>query len=531
MVTITLEEPVLVTAPGGDPQTSVTHRYLPGSQLRGIIIGAWLRQKKTFQADQEETRRLFLDGRTRFLNAYPLVPTSATDAAQRARALPRPLGWHLPKGIEPVADKDINDLAVSRPESDRPWAIAPAPFVVADDLGQVILANPAVQVATHVQRDRDYGRSREGSGALYRTEALQPGQTFQAAILCDDAGDAATITALLQATPTAWIGGSRGSGYGRVGLQVTTEDSWGEATPDSAPDDERQVVTLLSDAIVRDAWGQSSTDPATLREAICHRLGCQPEDLQWGKVYAGVGTAAGFNRAWGLPLPQEWCFRAGTTLVVTAPQDLEVTELLEQGIGERQAEGFGRVGWNLFTRARWTVREVTVLAPQAPTLSDESQKAAAVIIRRVVQKRGEEQLIGQTNWATLKPGGKLPPGSQIQRLRTKIQECLALDPKDGTAKLKAYLKRLEDRSSTRGKLGRCVVEGTPLNKWLTAKLTEKAAPTSPLPKLGGDTPFELSDQEEYALRLRLMDQVLARIAKQARKERAAAAPRPAGGES
>ena len=82
---ITLEEPVLVTALEGDPNTAASFSYLPGSVLRGAIIAAYMRQNHLPTLDDADAtvRRLFFDGQTRYLNAY------LVDREQQ-RSLPRP---------------------------------------------------------------------------------------------------------------------------------------------------------------------------------------------------------------------------------------------------------------------------------------------------------------------------------------------------------------------------------------------------------------------------------------------------------
>ncbi len=69
----------------------------------------------------------------------------------------------------------------------------------------------------------------------------------------------------------------------------------------------------------------------------------------------------GFNRKWGLPLPQALAVRMGSVLVFKDPgcdptllDDLEV-----RGIGERRAEGFGRIAFNRQRVAQLEAKENT----------------------------------------------------------------------------------------------------------------------------------------------------------------------------
>ena len=76
---IKLIEPLLATQIAGDPNSAVSHPYIPGSMVRGAIVRAYLRGSgvTTLDAGDEEARRLFFDGRTRYLNAYPTTSPSS----------------------------------------------------------------------------------------------------------------------------------------------------------------------------------------------------------------------------------------------------------------------------------------------------------------------------------------------------------------------------------------------------------------------------------------------------------------------
>src|SRR3989442_206739 len=96
---IVLQEPALVTGLVGDPNSAVAESHLPGSVLRGALIGRYLRAsgRKELDAANGAERRLFLSGETRFLNGYP--------TEQERRTLPVPLSWHREKGAErPIYD-------------------------------------------------------------------------------------------------------------------------------------------------------------------------------------------------------------------------------------------------------------------------------------------------------------------------------------------------------------------------------------------------------------------------------------------
>jgi len=94
--TLTLEEPVLANSLGGEPNSANSLYYIPGGAIRGAAILAYGPDQ---DAAEGEFKRLFLNGETRFLNAYPLM--------NRKRALPAPLTWQVERKPAPDAEKKV----------------------------------------------------------------------------------------------------------------------------------------------------------------------------------------------------------------------------------------------------------------------------------------------------------------------------------------------------------------------------------------------------------------------------------------
>ena len=159
--TLTLQEPVLANSLGGDPNSANSLFYIPGGLVRGAAINAY---NGTKDADKEDFRRLFLDGRTRFLNAYPV--------SGNGRAQPTPLQYKKPKYF---SGSDFSSLT-----TDAIHAI-----------------EEAWQVNVHTQRDAEAGHATEKEGAVYRYIALPAGLILEGAVLTETPADAKTIKGLL----------------------------------------------------------------------------------------------------------------------------------------------------------------------------------------------------------------------------------------------------------------------------------------------------------------------------------------------
>jgi CRISPR-associated protein Csx10 len=346
---ITLLEPALVTALDGDPNSAVAFNYLRAKNLA----------TDQFDAADPEAQRLFFDGTTRYLNGYLLD-------RQHRRTLPTPQSWQRKKGEE----TPLYDFAVESPDplGKEQWQSAPKPFCALTE-DYVRLVQPDRYITVHTARNRRFGRPQgprrvrkdEDPGAVYRYDALAAGQTFTAAILCDGT-DAKDFESLL--TGEATLGGSRSGGYGRVRFEnVQEEATWSEADSTFVPMDSKLIVTLLSDVLLRNSNGQFVVDPEVVTAALSARLG---EPLSLRQAFLRGQAIGGFNRKWGLPLPQVFAVQMGSVFVYDAPacNDSKLRDLEVQGIGERRAEGFGRVAVNWHTQERWKVEGP--IPPSAP---------------------------------------------------------------------------------------------------------------------------------------------------------------------
>jgi CRISPR-associated protein Csx10 len=115
---LTLLDPVLVKqVNNGDPNSGVGLDFIPGSSLRGALVGRYQGVKDAADAD---FCRLFLDGSVCYLNAYP------TDS-QSHRMLPTPLSWRSEKD----SSNTIRDWAIEGVTDDEAkiqWEGVAKPF-------------------------------------------------------------------------------------------------------------------------------------------------------------------------------------------------------------------------------------------------------------------------------------------------------------------------------------------------------------------------------------------------------------------
>lgn len=528
---ITLLQPVLVTALEGDPNEGRAFDYIPGSVLRGAIIGRYLRTHNQTELDAADPkiRRLFFDGTTRYLNGYPLDRLGK-------RTLPTPISWQREKGNE----THIYDFAVEIPDDDKQWQGVSEPFCSLgepEDGGRrkVRLLQPDHHIAVHTARTRRFGRAMpaividpskgDTPGAVYRYDALAADQTFQAVILCDDS-DAALIKSWLTGEVT--LGGSRSGGYGRAKLEFVTDmdgEGWRETGAALVPDaDAKLIITLLSDALMRDDNGQFVVDPRIVTKVLSNRLGVQ---LNLKQAFLHGEPVGGFNRKWGLPLPQALAIKMGSVFVFDKPDcdEAELRALEREGIGERRAEGFGRLAVNWHTEGELEVdstpSSTTIPSVTIPPDSD-SERLLKQMAERMLRRRLDERLVAKVNTLEIV---RPPSNAQLSRLRNIIRDELMKKMPD-PQRVADFLTSVRGRSTARRQFERARIGTKPLLNWLeqTLEVSDENQWKSLLgfqptdARTVGGIRAELTDALRTEYLLRLIDAVLARAAKKRRKE-------------
>ena len=526
---ITLLAPTLATALQGDPNEGVSLDYIPGSTLRGAIIKKYLRSNNQTELDaaDPQVRRLFFDGTTRYLNGYPLDRLGQ-------RSLPTPLSWQHEKGNE----TGIFDFALKIPDADdKQWHGIGHPFC---SLGErqdgakqkVHMVQPERHISVHTARTRRFGRAMPGNvidpskgdvpGAVYRYNALAARQTFEAAVICDNDADATLLRSLLKDELT--LGGSRSGGYGQVLLHDVKElDTWRETgNPFVADVDGKLIVTLLSDALLRDENGQFAVDSCLVTQAMSERLGVP---LRLKCAFLRGEIIGGFNRKWGLPLPQALAVQMGSVFVYDKPDcdESKLFQLEVQGIGERRAEGFGRVAINWQTEAELQVDKSFSSLQLARTMTippgSDSEQLLKRMAERMLRRRLDERLIARANDIhIINP----PSNAQISRLRSILHDELMKET-PSTQRIFKFLKSVRERNTARRQFERARVGAETLLNWIEETLQISAWETrfgfqqTDVPQIGS-IQASLTDALRIEYLIRLVDALLARAVKESRKE-------------
>ncbi len=486
-------EPLLLRRPEcGEENSGKAWGFIPGSVIRGFLCSRYIEQKRLCDAAADpDCHRLFFSGKVCFLNAYPLSETGQ-------RCLPRPLSWFSHKDdLDNTENREvlIHDLALApdcRPANPK----RPQREFCSTDFeeGTVELLDAGREIALH-NTSSDRMVKRKGSSNLFTYDALERDQSFGAAVISAQRADLEIIATLLG--DEGVIGGSTHAAYGRVIFEDQVPqfvDNWAEREIREGQPETRLVVTLLSDAIVRDDCGQVDANPKAL-------LAIDPD-----VVFSRTRIVGGFNRKWGLPLPQEVTLAAGSVFVFKFDENLRrrIERLVETGVGERSLDGFGRIAlnWQNSEEWLWVKRSERTKASASLVLQEGTAgyRLAQVMNERMLRSALEQRLALVVN--NLEMTGEIR-NTQLSRLRLLAREAWSSGSWEGIEK---FLSRI--RQPARIQLEKARVNSQLLLDWLQAELVKgqvwKDYFDIEIPSIGGVVPAE-TDRLRVEFSARLLD--------------------------
>lgn len=451
---LTLQSPGIITALGGDPNSSSTLPFIPGAAVRGAVAKA-LGDPGRDTARQKEFRDLIFGGKVGYLNAYPSLGG--------LRSVPVPVSLRRkkddPGGNHQVKVVDLTAFDGHPTRDDEPGECWPeeqlAPLgqeFLTIGAAQPVLLQPKMSARIHHQRDREKGRAwkdRNGTahGAIFVFESLDAGQSFQGMIQVRGATEEELdptenrIKDLLG--QAILIGRSRRAGYGGMAAL-----QWGEGQEREVYGPGREGLRpvggdisqgasfrllLASACIVRDG-STGQINPAALPELIERRFGGRAKLVRTRWAFSPIG---GFNRKWRLELPQVLAVSAGSVFLLQADHNIPVGDLYDienEGLGERREEGYGRVLFLDAPLPEFSLREPEETAPvsagdgQPPHVVQDIEKriVLAQLARKIEQKAAD----------LARSARNLPSNSLIGRLRTPLRG----EPEEAIETLKRWLR-------------------------------------------------------------------------------------------
>ena len=456
-VDLTLNSAVLVGGLRIDPNGAATHSFIPGSVIRGAIAS------RLSGAAESDFRDLILSGQVRYLNAYPRIG--------RNRSMPLPLSLRTPKGDD--SGKDVFDLAAHDP---RDQFVSPgAGFALPTETGwkcRNVTKTRKIHNARHRPAGKAWTRISKGPGeqdveqelgTIFFYESLQAEQTFTA--LFQVASDKSALFHSVVGPHLAaqlMLGRSRVGGYGLTScvLRNTSDHEYDAiATLSGLSPGAYFRVLLTSDCIIRDPeTGQ--INPASLAHEIEKALHATVDQEH---SFISHVVRGGYNRKWGLTLPQTLCVQAGSVYVLTASKsftDAELREMEDNGFGERLTEGFGR-----FVLLPPPEPKISLSRDANVQLGPWPDSGAAPILVRTIEarifERALRQRIAERAEELAAQARYIPPASLLNRLRIQVHRTASNGATDGLQTLRSWLHRRDPRlrRTALDKLAGCKLTG------------------------------------------------------------------------
>ena len=222
-------------------------------------------------------------------------------------------------------------------------------------------------------------------------------------------------------------------------------------------------LLLTADALLRSpTTGQ--IDPASLEANLRISVGSPCKIVE---AWQNFRLNGGYNRRWGLPLPQGLCLAAGSVVRLRFPEEIPEELWLAteaQGIGERRKEGFGAI----------------VFLPDAEGISGclnapkskkvpEPQEPPGPLINLLQRRFLQQELTAAASAAGLRLASKVqrpPSRSLLGRLRIPLRERAPDEAKDTMLSWLNREHRHCFREPAKKQLERCRIDGNQLDDWL-----------------------------------------------------------------
>lgn len=380
LIALKLRSPTCIaqrpTSPG---QTTESLRYVPGTVVRAAVASLLLRGRSytgdgLSAAERARFTQLFLSGEVRFGNAWPQHP-EAPPGAPTTQVVPRTAwtdkrndGWRGDEPGQGVQDaltallRDGAD-ALTRQGLDR--LEQEFAYVRGDSWKQLEVKRRLISRTALARNEAGLPPNPRGvaaDGQLYSFEALETGQRFVAPLAGPDAL-IVEVCKLLDRPTVVSIGQGRSRGMGQAEARCFMQSDppardladlakqARDFTTRAGADPTQTVylpVTLLADTILRDGYllPCSSGNP---EETLTHYTSTPPPAMTLHYGVQSTRWLSGWDAIRRIPRPPQLAVQHGSVWVYAIPAalldsaiswwlDVEVT-----GLGERRAEGFGRV--------------------------------------------------------------------------------------------------------------------------------------------------------------------------------------------
>lgn len=402
---ITTLSPVLIAESTGDTNMVASADYISGSAVHGCLANRYILKHSLGNTAHKDDSfyKWFLSGGLYFSNCYI---ASVDKYGNVSRNYPLPLSVQKEKDDETV----IWDLfSVDDDFDEQTNGIAGFGRLQGDSLYKQTVKK---SLNFHHQRDKETGVAKEGM--IFNYESIDTGQIFEGSIYGEN-DDLQKFISIFGNEDTIHLGRSRNAQYGMARFKIASEKP--AEIQDAALHSGEVSLTLLSNVVIYNEYGFSTTDITTLQKALGNGITIK-------KAFIKTCDTEGFVSIWRLRRPSERCFLAGSGFLLEVDESAvnRLEELQKEGVGEKRAEGFGRLAFGIPYQGALTLREDVDIKPQKPSWQIPllAEDIAITAVKDFIKRQTElEGLKRAKDFAALPK--LLPSKSLVNRLEAMIK--------------------------------------------------------------------------------------------------------------
>jgi len=328
--TIKTDSPLVISKKNGDQSMIDSLEMLPGTTVRGIIADRMIRSLDLAEAHNDELFfELILNGR---LRVEPALPQKDGEIYY-----PTPMNIHKVKDAN--ASKDLLNIFEEPSGMVKSKPLSGFSTITDGDDGKIITTiSVGKDVQFHNTRDRETGHNIDGS--LFYYESLEAGQDFSGFIVSTE-DNLKVLPEILGKEFRISIGKSSSSQYGNARLV------FGEMEDMPEPELEEPILlAVASPVILLNDFGF----PDTSADRLCHEIERLTKcKINIERAAINIEDFDNYVGIWKMNNEREIAFAPGSGFIVSnvSGDDLDffngIKHILTDGLGERVAEGFGKL--------------------------------------------------------------------------------------------------------------------------------------------------------------------------------------------
>lgn len=459
-------EDIKVTSALNQTNTNESLAYISGSTIRGAFISNYIRMFNIKDIENnEESKRWFFENGLEFLNGYiendyvrtyPIMQGLYTDA----RGIE---DYYLDRTVEvksALTDK-VN-------ETDKKFS--PCEFVNFENNG--------VNVGVAVNKIFNLHIKKGTDRTMFRYEAIEKGQIFRALIKVNLSEDEIEKVIKVLNDGEFYIGGSKGSGYGKVEIiedEIEVLDNNPESIDILSDIKNEFIIFTTSDGIFIDESGNSISyiDEAWLEEML------GVKDVKLVSAVNEEILVGGYNNKWKVRLPQYTAVKKGSIFKYTFDGTInrERAEALQNyGYGIRTEEGYGRFIILPFLQisGMQKMEEYNKKTKIRRVSYTEEEQEQIQFIVNAIAKNNIEKKMREIIVSNYSKEGKVND-NQVGKLVQLFSLAQKKSKEDGVKSIRDYIEHLENSNKKKSDDNRARINQESLNQLKDLKLNGKSA--------------------------------------------------------